>query len=45
MNVTALQPGTELTMQADVESREFNGKWYHNINAVNLSKAFNDLPF
>jgi len=27
-----LTAGTELTMNIDMESREFNGKWYTNIN-------------
>jgi hypothetical protein len=37
--------GGEVEVEFSVDSREFNGKWYHNINAVNLSKAFSDLPF
>ena len=37
--------GGEVEVEFSVDSREFNGKWYHNINAVSLSKAFSDLPF
>jgi len=28
-----LQPGAEVNVSFSIESREFNGKWYHNINA------------
>ena len=39
--------GGEVEVTFSVDSREFNGKWYHNINAVSLSKAFEggNLPF
>jgi len=39
--------GGEVEVTFSVDSREFNGRWYHNINAISLSKAHNssDLPF
>ena len=39
--------GSEVEVEFSVDSREYNGKYYHNINAVNLSKArsLDDLPF
>jgi hypothetical protein len=39
--------GGEVEVTFSVDSREFNGKWFHNINAISLSKAHDksDLPF
>lgn len=39
--------GGEVEVEFSVDSRDFNGRWYHNINAFSLSKAHNadDLPF
>jgi hypothetical protein len=31
--------GEEIDVSFDIESREFNGKWYHNINAWKIEKA------
>ena len=31
--IEGFQSGTEVNVFFDVESREFNGRWYHNINA------------
>jgi hypothetical protein len=31
--------GDELEVSFDVESREFNNKWYHNINAWKIEKV------
>lgn len=33
-----LQPGLEVNVSFSVESREFNGKWYHNINAWKVDR-------
>lgn len=39
--------GGEVEVEFSVDSREFNGRWYHNINAISLSKTHDksDLPF
>jgi hypothetical protein len=37
--------GSELEVTFTVESRDYNGKYYHNINAINLSRPKTDLPF
>ncbi len=34
-----LQPGQEVNVSFSVESREFNGKWYHNINAWKIDRV------
>ena len=34
----AIQSGEELTVSFDIESREFNGKWYTNINAWKVER-------
>ena len=34
-----LQVGQEVTVSIDVESREFNGRWYTEINAWNIVQA------
>lgn len=39
MNVASLSPGAMLTLQADVESREFNGKWYTDVKAWKLEAS------
>lgn len=31
--------GEDLEVSFDIESREFNNKWYHNINAWKIEKA------
>lgn len=45
--LNGIQPGTEVNVFFDVESREFNGRWYHNINAwkiETMAAAGNDGP-
>lgn len=37
--LNGLQPGTEVNVSFDVESREFSGRWYHNINAWKIDAA------
>jgi hypothetical protein len=37
--IDGLQEGTELEVFFSVESRDFNGKWYHNINAWKVERA------
>ena len=32
-------PGDEVEVSFNIESREFNGKWYHNINAWKIDKV------
>jgi hypothetical protein len=39
-----LKPGIEVNVSFSVESREFNGKWYHNINAWKVETLGQDLP-
>jgi len=36
--VDGLSAGDEVEVAFNVESREFNGKWYHNINAWKIEK-------
>lgn len=33
-----VNPGDEVEVSFNMESREFNGKWYHNINAWKIDK-------
>lgn len=35
----AIQSGEEVTVSFDIESREFNGKWYTNINGWKVDRA------
>ena len=37
--LSGLNVGEELEVSFDVESREFNSKYYHNLNAWKISKA------
>ncbi|MFZ5429869.1 MAG: DUF3127 domain-containing protein [Bacteroidota bacterium] len=37
--LAGINPGEPLEVSFDVESREFNGKFYHNLNAWKISKA------
>jgi hypothetical protein len=41
MNTSALQTGNELDVSFDVESREFNGKWYTDVKAWKIDLAVN----
>lgn len=38
-----IQLGEDITIQFEINSREFNGKWYTNIDAINVMKGAN--PF
>lgn len=38
-NPSALQPGNMLTIDFDVESREFNGRWYTDVKAWKVEAA------
>ena len=43
--VDGLAQGEEVEVAFNVESREFNGKWYHNINAWKIDKpAEENMP-
>lgn len=35
--------GDEVDVSFNLESREFNGKWYHNINAWKIDKVSGDI--
>ncbi len=35
----AIQPGQELTVSIDLESREFNGRWYTDVKAWRVAPA------
>ncbi len=37
--LAGLKPGDEIEVSFDVESREFNNKFYHNLNAWKIEKA------
>lgn len=37
--IDGITEGSELEVFFSVESRDFNGKWYHNINAWKIEKA------
>lgn len=39
-----LQPGLEVNVSFSIESREFNGKWYHNINAWKIDRVNQEAP-
>lgn len=39
--VKNLQPGTDLKVAIDIESREFNGKWYTNLKAWKIETGTN----
>jgi len=39
-----LKPGTEVNVFFSVESREFSGKWYHNINAWKVETLKPEMP-
>lgn len=42
--IDGVNPGSEVEVSFSVESREFNGKWYHNINAWKIEKAGEAVP-
>ena len=37
--IDGISEGSELEVYFSLESRDFNGKWYHNINAWKIEKA------
>jgi hypothetical protein len=37
--IDGISTGTEIEVYFSVESRDFNGKWYHNINAWKIDRA------
>jgi hypothetical protein len=37
--IDGFSEGTEIEVFFSLESRDFNGKWYHNINAWKIEKA------
>ena len=37
--LSGLNPGDEIEVSFDVESREFNNKFYHNLNAWKIEKS------
>ena len=39
------QIGGDVEVTFSVDSREYNGKYFHNVNAINLSRPSTDLPF
>ena len=41
--VDELANGQEVEVSFNIESREYNGKWFHNINAWKIDKA-EDIP-
>ena len=40
INESILQIGTEVTAQIDVESREYNGRWYTVVKAWKIESAY-----
>ena len=39
IDTTKLQPGNQLTIDFDVESREYNGRWYTDVKAWKIESA------
>jgi len=37
--IEGINQGSEIEVYFSVESRDFNGKWYHNINAWKIERA------
>jgi len=44
INDSILQVGNELTAQIDVESREYNGRWYTEVKAWKMESASQQAP-
>jgi len=38
------QTGENVTVSFSLESREYNGRWYHNVNAWRVEKDGGDIP-
>ena len=34
-----IQPGEEITVQFDIDAREYNGRWYNDIRAYNILRG------
>ena len=34
-----IQPGEEITVQFDIDAREYNGRWYNDIRAYNIMRG------
>jgi hypothetical protein len=43
IDLAAIQPGEELTVYFDIDSREYNGRWFTNINAWKVDRASNPV--
>ncbi len=43
--IQEISEGQEVEVSFNVESREYNGKWFHNINAWKIDTARPDMPF
>lgn len=39
VNAANFQEGSEISVEADVESREYNGKWYTDVKAWRINKT------
>ena len=44
INPAQLQPGNDLVIDFDVESREFNGRWYTDVKAWKIEQASMQAP-
>jgi hypothetical protein len=44
INPAQLQPGNTLTIDFDIESREFNGRWYTDVKAWKIESAGSIAP-
>lgn len=42
--ISGVPEGEEVEVSFDVESREFNGKYYHNLNAWKIDRQSNAAP-
>ena len=42
--IKGLEPGQEIEVSFSIESREYNGKWFHNINAWKIDPADHEMP-
>jgi hypothetical protein len=42
--IKGFSPGQEVEVSFNVESREYNGKWFHNINAWKIESMGQNLP-
>jgi hypothetical protein len=45
INENLLQIGNELNVQFDIESREFNGKWYTDVKAWKIDSASQSVDY